>query len=134
MAQKKLVEQLEKRIRQLELEIVECKKAIGDIQREQLFSEKVLDSMPGIFYLYDQDGNLIRWNKNHESLTGFTAEEWPRRKMYDWFYGKDKERVAKVVEKIYTTGDRADLEAGLIVKNGDKAPNYFTVVRMPVDQ
>ena len=75
MTEKPHVGLLEDRIRQLEHEIAESRKAIGDIQREQLFSEKVLDSLPGIFYLYDQEGQIIRWNKNHETLTGFSAEE-----------------------------------------------------------
>ena len=51
MKRENLVEQLEKRIRTLQSEIDEKHRAIGDIQREQLFSEKVLDSLPGIFYL-----------------------------------------------------------------------------------
>ena len=127
-------DQLKERIRQLEQEIDESRRAIGDIQREQLFSEKVLDSLPGIFYLYNQDGDIIRWNKNHETLTGFTAEELPRRNMFDWFSGEDKERVAEVVEKIYTQGIRSGVEAGLMIKDGARVPYYFTGVRMTVDQ
>ena len=127
------IEKLESRIRQLENEVAESRKAIGDIQKEQLFSEKVLDSLPGIFYLYDQHGRIIRWNKNHETLTGFSAEELPLRNMFDWFSGEDGKRVAEVVERIYTEGTRSSIEAGLIVKSGASVPYYFTGVRMTVD-
>ena len=117
------IEKLESRIRQLENEVAESRKAIGDIQREQLFSEKVLDSLPGIFYLYDQHGRIIRWNKNHETLTGFSAEELPLRNMFDWFSGEDGKLVAEVVERIYTEGTRSSIEAGLIVKSGASVPS-----------
>jgi len=133
MANTAHINQLKERTRQLELEIAESRKAIGDIQREQLFSEKVLDSLPGIFYLYDEDGNLIRWNKNHETLTGFEAEELPARSMLEWFSGKDKTHVAERVNRLFERGGRVDVEAHLIVKNGRKIPYYFTGVRMTVD-
>ncbi len=120
-------------IRQLEKEIAASREAISDLQREKLFSEKVLDSLPGIFYLYNQDGQIIRWNKNHETLTGFSAEELPRRRIFDWFRGADKERVAEVVDAIYTSGGRLSVEADLIVKSGARVPYYFTGVRMTVD-
>ena len=121
-------------IRRLEKEIAASRKAISDLRREKLFSEKVLDSLPGIFYLYNQDGQIIRWNKNHETLTGFSAEELPRRRIFDWFSGDDKERVAAVVDEIYTSGLRSSVEANLIVKSGTRVPYYFTGVRMTVDR
>ncbi|BBO78540.1 hypothetical protein DSCW_59570 [Desulfosarcina widdelii] len=133
MPSKSTIEQLKKRIRQLEKEVAESRKAIGDIQKEQLFSEKVLDSLPGIFYLYDQHGKLIRWNKNHETLTGFSAEELPRREMFDWFSAEDRKRVAEEVDRIYAEGMRSGIETGLIVKSGAVVPYYLTGVRMTVE-
>jgi PAS domain S-box-containing protein len=127
------IKQLVNRIRHLERALAESRQAIGDIQREQLFSEKVLDSLPGIFYLYDEHGKIIRWNKNHETLTGFSAEELPQRNIFDWFSGDDKKRVAEVVDRIYSEGTRSSIEARLIIKSGARVPYYFTGVRMTVD-
>lgn len=106
---------------------------LTELQAEQLFSEKVLDSLPGIFYLYDANGNLVRWNKNHEILTGFTAEELPKRRMLDWFSGEDKKKIALEVKAFFEKGARRDIEADLIVKSGKKIPYYFTGVRMIVE-
>ncbi len=127
------LDQLKERIQLLELEIAKSKKAMGDIQREQLFSEKVLDSLPGIFYLYTEQGDLIRWNKNHEILTGFDAKELPARSMLGWFSGSDKELVAERVKLLFEKGGRVDVEAKLIVKSGQQVPYYFTGVRMTLD-
>ena len=120
-------------IRELTKEVNENKQAIAALKTEQLFSEKVLNSIPGIFYLYDEDGNLIRWNKNHETLTGFDTEELPKREILDWFSGPDKELVKLSVEKVFKSG-KANVEAQLIIKNGDKIPYFFTGLRMVVNK
>lgn len=104
---------------------------IADLRKEQLFSETVLKSLPGIFYLYDSNDTLLRWNKNHELLTGFSPEELPKRSMLDWFEGEDKDRVRQVVEEVKKTGE-GGIEAHLLIKNGDKIPYYFTGVSMSV--
>ena len=117
-------------IRELTREVDENKQAISALRTEQLFSEKVLNSLPGIFYLYDEDGNLIRWNKNHETLTGYGPEELPHRSMLEWFSGKDQQRVADTVSELFKVGGRRDVEAELIIKDGTKVPYYFTGVRM----
>jgi PAS domain S-box-containing protein len=117
-------------IRELTTEVDENKQAISALRTEQLFSEKVLNSLPGIFYLYDEDGNLIRWNKNHETLTGYGPEELPHRSMLEWFSGEDQQRVADTVSELFNVGGRRDVEAELIIKGGAKVPYYFTGVRM----
>jgi PAS domain S-box-containing protein len=127
------IEKLQAQLAALQKEAEENEKSFAQLQTEQLFSEKVLDSLPGIFYLYDENGNLVRWNKNHEILTGFTAEELPKRKMLDWFSDKEKKKVAAEVNKLFETGTRRDIEADLIVKSGQKIPYYFTGVRMIVE-
>jgi len=123
-----------KRIKKLENENAKSRKAIEAVQREKLFSEKVLKSLPGIFYLYTEEGELIRWNKNHETLTGFSADELPHRSMLDWFSGEDQQRVESAVQNLFIDGKRRDVEADLIIKNGQRIPYYFTGVRMVLDQ
>ena len=133
MSSKPTYDNLTEQIELLTKKVNENKQAIATLKTEQLFSEKVLNSIPGIFYLYDEDGNLIRWNKNHETLTGFDAEELPKRAIFDWFSGPDKELVKLSVEKVFKAG-KANIEAQLIIKNGDKIPYFFTGLRMVVNK
>lgn len=127
------IAKLQTQLVKLKKEVEENKKSFELLQAEQLFSEKVLDSLPGMFYLYDENGNLIRWNKNHETLTGFTAAELPKRKILDWFAGEDKKRIATEINEVFQTGNRREVEADVIVKSGQKIPFYITGVRMIVD-
>jgi len=49
---------------------------------ERDFSKAALDSLPGIFYLFDRIGKFLRWNTNFEEITGYSAEEIGR--MHRW--------------------------------------------------
>ena len=52
MGKKPTYEELLKRIKQLERIIEESKRSAKDLKQEKKFSEKVLSSLPGIFYLF----------------------------------------------------------------------------------
>jgi PAS domain S-box-containing protein len=103
-----------------------------NLEQEKKFSEKVLSSLPGIFYLYGEDGNIVRWNKNHEILTGFSAEEISGRKIFDWFNEEEKKYIASRVEETFIRG-KSDAEGYLVIKSGEMVPYYFTAIRMIID-
>jgi PAS domain S-box-containing protein len=133
MGKKPTYEELLKRVKQLEKNVEESNRVTKDLQQEKKFSEKVLNSLPGIFYLYDEDGNNVRWNRNHEILTGFSAEEISQRKILDWFDEDEKKHIASRVKETFTRG-QSDAEGNLIVKNGERVPYYFTAMRMIADK
>jgi predicted nuclease with TOPRIM domain len=51
MGKKPANEELLKRIKQLERNVEERNQVAKDLEKEKKFSEKVLSSLPGIFYL-----------------------------------------------------------------------------------
>jgi PAS domain S-box-containing protein len=132
MGKKPTYEELLKRIKQLVKNVEESKRVAKDFEQEKKFSEKVLNSLPGIFYLYDEDGNIVRWNRNHEILTGFSAEEISRRKILDWFNEEEKKHIASRVKETFTRG-KSDAEGNLVIKSGKRVPYYFTAMRMIID-
>ncbi|UCG06837.1 MAG: PAS domain S-box protein [Desulfobacterales bacterium] len=46
-----------------------------------------------VIFLYDENGNIVRWNKNHQILTGFSADEISHRKILDWFDEEEKKYI-----------------------------------------
>jgi PAS domain-containing protein len=50
---------------------------------EKTFNEGLLECLPGYLYVYNDKGDLVRWNKKHETMTGFTGEELSRKNMSD---------------------------------------------------
>jgi PAS domain S-box-containing protein len=49
---------------------MERKQAEESLWRERSFSEIAINSLPGVFYVVDSDGDLLRWNKNLEIVSG----------------------------------------------------------------
>ncbi len=102
------------------------------ILSEKIFIEALLESIPGYLYVYDENGNLIRWNKKHETMTGYSAEELSHMNMSDWFEGEDAVRVAAAVDEVFRTG-YGEVEANLLIKGGGKLLIRSNGVKLTID-
>jgi PAS domain S-box-containing protein len=45
------------------------------LRQEKHLIDKIINSLPGLFYLFDSQLRARRWNQNTETLLGFSAEE-----------------------------------------------------------
>jgi PAS domain S-box-containing protein len=101
------------------------------LTREKRFSETVLDSLPGIFYLYDSDLRLRRWNNNHETTMGFSAEELRGRHLGDWHPSQvNRDRAIEAVRAVLAGADPQPLISTLAHKDGRLVPYILTGARL----
>jgi len=110
-------------------DITERKQAEEALAQEKVFVEALLESVPGYLYVYDDKRNLIRWNKKHEMMTGYSAEELSQMNMSKWFEGEDAIRVAAAVDEVMTTG-YGEVEGNLLIKGGGKLLIHSNGVRL----
>jgi PAS domain S-box-containing protein len=89
------------------------------------FSDVAIDSLPGIFYLYDSEGRFLRWNKNLEEVSGYTGEEIARMHPLDFFSGEEKLLVERRIAEVFAEGE-SSVEAKLVAKNGHETHYFFT--------
>jgi len=106
-------------------DITERKAVDARIQNERNFSNHALDSLPGVFYMYDKNRKFVRWNKNFESVTGYTAEEIASMSPLDFFAKEEKYLVDEKIEEVFRNGS-AWVEADFVSKDGKRIPYYFT--------
>lgn len=99
---------------------------------ERMFSEGLLDSLPGVFYLYDREGRFLRWNHKFEEVTGYGAGEIARMRPQDFFEPEEHAALAERVGRVFAEG-RGDLQASFRAKNGTLTPYYFTGVRVELN-
>jgi PAS domain S-box-containing protein len=115
-------------------DITERKQIEEVLAHEKALIDAIFDSVPGIIYLYDMDGTLIRWNKMHMVLTGYTSEELAHFQLMDWYKG-DVESQTAVAEGLKTTMQKGfgTAEANLQKKDGTIIPMYLTVALLTID-
>jgi two-component system, cell cycle sensor histidine kinase and response regulator CckA len=113
----------------LAFEIEEHRQTEEALRREQLFSKKVIESLPGIFYLYTYpDLKLILWNREHESLLGYGIGEIEGRHATEWHVPEAKDAVLNAIEVVMTQGS-ASFEASLLTKDGRPVPFILTGIK-----
>ncbi|PKM74259.1 MAG: hypothetical protein CVU92_06245, partial [Firmicutes bacterium HGW-Firmicutes-17] len=59
--------------------------AKAELEREMVFIQALFESIPGYLYVYDEAGRLIKWNKKHEEMTGYSADELANMTLEQWF-------------------------------------------------
>ena len=114
-------------------DITERKRAEETVLREKHFADMSIDSMPGIFYLMDEDGKFLRWNKNLPRVSGYSDEEIARMGPLDFFEGEQRERIERGMGDVFAQG-RASVEVELTAKDGTKIPYFFTAHRVQLDE
>jgi PAS domain S-box-containing protein len=100
--------------------------------REQKFTESFINSVPGILYLYDEEGNFLRWNWNFEIVSGYSPGEIAGMKPLDFFDRDEQELVGERIRRVFATGV-SEVEAHFFTKSGQKIPYYFNGRRIVLD-
>ncbi|MFZ0931756.1 MAG: PAS domain S-box protein [Syntrophobacteraceae bacterium] len=111
-------------------DFTEFKKSEEGCLREKNISDATIDNMPGIFYLVDEQGRVLRWNKNLEQASGYSALEISRMRFLDFFAGQDKETMVRSIG-VFANG-HSSVEADLTSKDGSKTAYFFTGSRIDI--
>jgi len=131
MTPKPTYEELEQKISVLEKNAEELKLLTRSLLREKNFSEFMLESLPGIFYVFDDTGTFLRWNKNFELFSGYGPDELSTMGLAD-FFDQDKKKVKQIIKEVFETG-HLSLEAYFIPKDGVRKLYYLTGRRLVID-
>ena len=106
-------------------DITRQKEAENKIILEKELSESIINSLPGIFYLFDEAGKILRWNRNFEKISGYSSEEIGKMQPTDFFDVNEKEQVRKNIGNIFETGTY-EAEGRFFTKEGKKIAYFFT--------
>lgn len=107
----------------LEERIVERTAAI---RAEKIFSDSLINSLPGVMYVFDRQGRFRRWNKNLEVVTGYSAEQIKKLRPLDLFAtALQKQRITEAIDRVFLEGS-ATIEADFSTSAGQQIPYLFT--------
>lgn len=85
----------------------------------------VVDSIPGIFYLFDENGKFLVWNQRLADVTGYGDEEVAEINALRMIEAEDRPYVADRIRRAFVQGS-ASVDATLMTKAGAKVPYSFT--------
>ncbi len=109
-------------------DITKRKEAEEALLQEKSFSDSIIDNLPGIFFICDEEGRLIRWNNNEAAVTGYSSEELGSLNVLELFR-KDRDIVHSALQDLFASG-KVTLQARLTTKNGTPVPFFLTGFRM----
>lgn len=99
------------------------------LEREKELSDSIINSLPGLFYLFTKDGKYLRWNRLQEIITGYSGPEISTMKPLEFTAVEDADLVQAAIEKTFAAG-YSTVEANLLTKAGKKIPFYFTGIKI----
>lgn len=95
------------------------------IRQEKLLSDDIINNLPGMFYMLNEQGRFMRVNRQFLEVSGVGRYELELMRVQDFFDGQDKARVAQRMRDVFDQGS-AQVEADFLTKSGDRLPYYFT--------
>ena len=106
-------------------DVTERRRAEAWLKDEKAVSEATIESMPALFFVFDEEGRLVRWNRNLEIVSGRWADALASAHPLDLFRRDDRERGARMIEEVLSTGF-ASMDADLIGLDGTAHPYHFS--------
>lgn len=105
------------------------KKSEQQLRYELDFSNAIISSMPGIFYQFDAEGRILRWNQNHERVTGYSGDDYSDLHVIDFFTEASKDLILDRIEEVFLHG-QSSVQTDLKLKNGCTVPYLLTGVHV----
>ena len=128
LPEKYSLEELSREVGKLNNDMAALKCANDELRAEKKILDDILDQLPGTFYIWDDRPRLIRWNKQHEIITGYSSKDYPNMLPTDFFNKNEHRAIEEALEKVFTQGE-VTIEATLVTKGGKEIPHVYTAVR-----
>jgi PAS domain S-box-containing protein len=115
------------------IDVAERRRAAERLEKEKAFSDSIIESLPGVFYLFNAEGRFLRWNRNFAEVTQYGDDEIAGMHPTEFFRGQDKLHIADRIGAVLTEGE-ATAQADFVAKDGSKRPYFFTGKQVVVDE
>ncbi len=98
------------------------RKAEAALLHEKTFTDAVVNSLPGMFYLVDDHGRLVMWNRRYQEAAGKRPDEMKQMNALDYVAEESKALAASRMMSVLTRHEECLDELYAVDKDGKKAP------------
>lgn len=103
-----------------------------EIENERHFADSMIESMPGVLYLYDRGGRFLRWSKSLERLSGLSADQIRALSPLDFVLESDRDRLGAAIARVFEQGE-ASVEVNMLSPRNGIRPYLLTGRRVELD-
>lgn len=109
--------------------VLDLNQAGDALFREDDFNRKIIENLPGWFYVMDQELRLVLWNDNLRMASGCSNEELQGMSVLDFHDESQHGVIAEEIGKIFRLGEYAS-EADVVFKDGTIRTLFFNSRRI----
>jgi PAS domain S-box-containing protein len=115
----------------IEARTAELQHALSALRREKIFSDTVIHSVSGFFYVIDQAGHFVRWNQTAHDVFGLSDEQMRTTAAFSLIHEPDLGLAAEKLGEAFSQG-HAETELRLLTTDGPRDA-LLSARRMDVD-
>jgi PAS domain S-box-containing protein len=112
--------------------VTDRKRIIQQMLKEKAMSDSIINSLPGIFLLREYQGKNLRWNKQFEEISGYSAPEIPDLDVYSFYEEDEQVNVRQRVQNMLVTG-KSSSEVRIVRKDGERIPFLLTAIILQLE-
>jgi len=99
---------------------------LDPILREDGWLRQVVDAMPGVFYVMDEEGRLVFWNRTVEEFYGYTRDELRGKPAVEFILPEEREQMIDEVRRAMAGEIVKGAPHTHVLKDGTTVPHLAT--------
>ena len=113
-------------------DVTERHRAEQALAAERRFTQQALDTLPDLFFVFDEHGRFLRWNRQIPAVSGYSDDEIAEMEPADFFRGPDRRRIRRAIKAVLALG-YTEIEADLCTKDGRRIAYEFNASLLDSD-
>ena len=113
-------------------DITERIEANKRIDEEKAFSDAVVNSIPGGFFVFDEKLRMIKWNRKLETITGYSSKELGALSIFDFFSPDHRDHLENALQRLSDQG-AITIETVARKKDGPEIPFFLSACLVNID-
>ncbi|MEI7825675.1 MAG: PAS domain S-box protein, partial [Chlorobiaceae bacterium] len=99
------------------------------IKSQEAFNQAIINSIPGIFYIVDHNGQFVGGNDNmRETIIGNSGADLDRVKVLDLLHPDDREQGIAVLERLIDQNSPAEPFEGRLIQHGGPEYRWYLAI------
>ncbi|OGB28338.1 MAG: hypothetical protein A3F78_21145 [Burkholderiales bacterium RIFCSPLOWO2_12_FULL_61_40] len=112
-------------------DVTDRKQSEEALEKEKIFSDALIESIPGAFYVLDMEGSFYRWNNYLNRLTGLSDRALKQRPLLLSIHEEDRPLAAATIKEAFDNG-YAQAELHVLTKDRGIRLFFMTARRFQV--